>query len=381
MDDLFVVFDKIPTKKDGGLVATYVDFVRELSSEYNIKFVSIFRSEPTDIPAFMGLESITLFDIPLDNRFYHAPSLLVRGKVREAGFALVSALRFFSRIPASRRRTRMLLEGKKVVAVAPAAAMFLSPSVRYILEIHTSFGYFWGNGLLGRAQASMIPPAALTVFRNKSDARKGSELFPSTYMYNTFDGAGIEADELPSALTHRAVFVGRLAESKNPLMLLECARRVRERFEDFTLDVFGDGEMRAQIEGRILEMGLDGVVNLHGFTDDKSVYQGHDLLWLTSKYEGFGLVIIEAAANMVPTVTTDWGEAVSEVILDGQTGFIADDLDEFVDKSCEVMASLELRNRLARNARDDYEQRFSPTIHKAQWLRIINSVYPSEGAC
>ena len=80
-------------------------------------------------------------------------------------------------------------------------------------------------------------------------------------------------------------------------------------------------------------------------------------------------------------MTTEWGEAVSEVVLNGQTGFIADDLDEFVDKSCEVMASLELRNRLARNARDNYEQRFSPTIHKAQWLRIINSVYPSEGAC
>lgn len=45
-----------------------------------------------------------------------------------------------------------------------------------------------------------------------------------------------------------------------------------------------------------------------------SVYKDYSLLWITSDYEGFGLVIIEAKANGVPTISTNWGEGVFEVI-------------------------------------------------------------------
>lgn len=375
MEDLYVVFDKIPTKKDGGLVATYVDFVRELSSEYSIKFVSVFRSEPSDIPEFQGLEIITLFDAPIDNRFYRAPTLLANGKIREGCSAFLSALRFFACIPFGRSRAKRLLFGKRIVAVAPAAAMFLSSALKYILEIHTNFEYFWGRNNLGRAQAALIPPAELTVFRNKCDAEKGMALFPSTYMYNTFNAEHIRLGALPTKLSHRALFVGRLVSQKNPFKLLDCARLVHERIEDFVLDIYGEGELRAQLEQRIDDLGLNDVVRLRGFTNDKAVYQGYDLLWLTSEYEGFGLVIIEAAANMVPTVTTNWGSAVSEVVIDGETGYIAEDINSFVSRSCDIMHSLDLRNKLASNALRNYNNRFSPETHKERWLQLLDSVY------
>ena len=375
MEELYVVFDMIPTKKDGGLVATYVDFVRELSSEYSIKFVSVFRSEPSDIPEFDSLDVITLFDTPIDNRFYHAPTLLKQGKIGAAVFALNSALSFFLHIPPGRKRMKKLFSGKRVVAVAPAAAMFLNSSIRYILEIHTNFEYFWGDNLLGKMQAALVPPAALTVFRNKSDAEKGRTLFPSTYIYNTFDSSLLRQPRPLASLCHRALFVGRLVEAKNPFLLLDCAKRVRERINDFTLDIYGDGELRRPLQDRIQELGLTNVVRLRGFTEDKSVYQNHDLLWLTSNHEGFGLVIIEAAANMVPTVTTNWGSAVSEVVIDGETGYIAEDIDSFVSRSCDIMHSLDLRNKLASNALCNYNNRFSPETHKERWLQLLDSVY------
>ena len=51
MRTIYIVFDKIPQKKDGGLIATYVNFVKELSDLYNIVFVSVFKSPDIDIDA------------------------------------------------------------------------------------------------------------------------------------------------------------------------------------------------------------------------------------------------------------------------------------------------------------------------------------------
>lgn len=375
MNNLYIIFDKIPQKKEGGLVATYVNLIEELSAHFNIVLVSIFRSDPIDIPQFKNLEILTLFDHPLDNRFYRAISYLRSGETRKFLFALKSCLRFFYCIPAARIKTRKMFAGQMVIAVAPVPAIFLSAHLKYILEIHINFEYFWGTNLLGRAQSALISPPAITVFRNRIDAAKGSKRFPSTYIYNTCSYSNIPSPVLPSRLLHRALFVGRLAEQKNPYMLLECAKLVRKHYPDFVLDIYGDGPLREGLEQHISQESLSEFVRLRGFTDSKAIYQGYDVLWMTSRFEGFGLVIIEAAANMVPTITTNWGAAASEVVLNGKTGYVVNDLAEFVDRNNELMASLDKRNELAENAYEDFYERFSADVHKERWLSLLRSVY------
>lgn len=374
-DEIVVVFDKIPTKKDGGLVATYVDFVKELSDSFDITFLSVFRSDPSDIPAFSTVKTVTLFDRELDNRFYKMVSYMRQGNVKRFWFAFVSALRYFVSIPFARSRTANLLKGKKVVAVAPAAASFLSCNITYILEVHANYEYFWGSNILGRAQSMLIPAPKVTVFRNEDDARKGSIKFPSTFMYNTFDDTSLPQPSLPVQNRFRACFVGRLVEEKNPLLLLGYAEEVCKSIPEFKLDIYGDGPLYETLANEIAARGLGACVSLKGFTDDKSVYQGYDILWLSSRFEGFGLVIIEAAANMVPTVTTDWGPAVYEVIRNGETGYVAKSSQDFVEKSIQLLSNLELRNQFAMRAYDDFHDRFSTSVHKARWIELIDQVY------
>lgn len=374
-DEIVVVFDKIPTKKDGGLVATYIDFVKELSDSFEITFLSIFRSEPSDIPAFAAVNIVTLFDVELDNRFYKLFNHLGHGDVKKFRFALSSAVRYFFSMPMARSRTAKLLAGKKVVAVSPAAASFLSRKIRYILEIHINYEYFWGSNILGRAQAMLTPPPRLTVFRNESDACKGATRFPSTFMYNTFDDGSLPHPFLPTHNRFQACFVGRLVEQKNPLALLDYAEEVRKSISGFKLDIYGDGPLYEVLSHEIAVRGLGNCVTLKGFTDDKSIYQKYDLLWLASLFEGFGLVIIEAAANMVPTVSTEWGPAVHEVIRSGETGFVASGFDEFVDKSILLLSNLELRNQFAIKAFEDFHDRFSTSVHKSKWIELINEVF------
>ena len=374
-DEIVIVFDKIPTKKDGGLVATYVDFVNELADIFDITFLSIFRSDPSDIPAFLQVKTVTLLDSELDNRFYKLFTHLRGGDVKGFLFALSSAFRYFLSIPGARSRTAKLLSGKKVIAVAPAAAAFLSRKIAYILEIHTSYEYFWGQNILGRAQSMLIAPPRLTVFRNEADARKGAARFPSTFMYNTFDDSALPRPSLPSRSRFRACFVGRLVEQKNPLLLLDYANEVRQSVSEFELDIYGDGPLFDKLSDEIHARGLGNCVTLKGFTDDKSVYRNYDLLWLSSRIEGFGLVIIEAAANMVPTVSADWGPAVYEVIQNGATGFVAKSSKDFIDKSILLLSDIELRNQFAAAAYEDFHNRFSVGVHRSRLIELIEKVY------
>lgn len=378
MKDIYVIFDQVPLKKTGGLVATYVDFVKELSSLYKIKFVSVFRSDPTDIDEFKAIPIITLFDTPIDNRFYRAFEYAKAKEVNKALFAVLSAIRFFLTIPFARLKTKRMLSGNRVVAVAPAAAMFLSKRCRYILEVHIGIDYFWGSNLLGRAQSSLIHRPALTVFRSRADAEEGKRLFPSSYLYNTFDASGIPAPSFERSLVHRALFMGRLSEQKNPLMLLDCAERVLAVFPEFKLDIFGDGHLKPDLEAEIARRGLNGSVCLKGFIDDKSIYQEYDMLWLTSRFEGLCVAVIEACANGVPTVSTCWGDAVYEEVIPGKTGYVAESAEQFAECACKILGSAELQNELARNARSLYERSFSPSAHREAWLRILRQVYGEE---
>lgn len=374
MGEVAVVFDKIPLKRDGGLVATYVNMVNELSDDYHIVFYSIFKSDPTDIPEFKTVEVKTLFPIEIDNRFYQMIDYARHGQVRQTLFAIWSAFWFFFLIPLSRLRTRRLLSGRKVVAVAPVPAMFISSRIRFLLEIHINFEYFWGDDPLGRIQSMLMTKPALTVFRNQTDAEKGKALFPSTFLYNTCDLGDCPPPFKHSDIKFRALFVGRLVDQKNPLMLLDITEAMLDIFPNFSLDIYGDGPLYDAIKKEIDARNLGTAVTLKGFTNNKCIYREYDLLWITSRFEGFGLVIIEAAANMVPTVSTNWGEAAQEIIRDGVTGYVANSPEEFVNDTVKLLDSVETRNIFAEAAYEDYCSRFSPEAHKRRWIEILDKL-------
>jgi glycosyltransferase involved in cell wall biosynthesis len=100
------------------------------------------------------------------------------------------------------------------------------------------------------------------------------------------------------------VAAGRLAEAKNYPLLIDAMALLRERV-DARLFILGTGEQEAAIRARIAERGLDDAVVLCGFQKNPWKYIARaDVFALTSHYEGFGNVLIEAMANGVPVVAT-----------------------------------------------------------------------------
>ena len=122
------------------------------------------------------------------------------------------------------------------------------------------------------------------------------------------------------------VFAGRLIPEKRPALAADAMARAAQRLPGLEGVVYGDGPERAAVERAISELGADGVVSAPGFVDaeviDAAMRRALCLL-LPSRREGYGLVVVEAAARGTPTIVVAGSDnAATELIEDGVNGFI-----------------------------------------------------------
>lgn len=102
----------------------------------------------------------------------------------------------------------------------------------------------------------------------------------------------------------RVLVVGRLAPQKRIDVALRAFAVARQ--PGWHLDIYGVGDLEPELRGLTTELGLDDAVTYRGFTVDlDDAYRSADVLLLTSDFEGFGNVIIEALARGTRVVSTD----------------------------------------------------------------------------
>ena len=123
------------------------------------------------------------------------------------------------------------------------------------------------------------------------------------------------------------VFAGRHIPEKRVPALVDAFATLRSRAPELRLDVFGDGPDRPQVERRVAELGLDGSVSVHGFVAAHEVEQALEralCMVLPSRREGYGMVVVEAAAAGTPSVVVAGPDnAAVELIDEGENGFVA----------------------------------------------------------
>ena len=173
----------------------------------------------------------------------------------------------------------------------------------------------------------------------------------------------------------KLVYIGRLAEQKNPILLLKALKIMKERGFPFSLDMYGDGKLRPQVERFIAMNGLGDRVLLHGETSDvQGALQGKDLLVLSSTFEGLPLVAGEAMSQSVPVFSTRFGETAEESIPVG-TGFIVDSFEP-EDYANALMELLSDPEKLLDFREEAY--RFACSHSKEavinEWTQLLNSL-------
>lgn len=124
------------------------------------------------------------------------------------------------------------------------------------------------------------------------------------------------------------VAVGRLTAAKDyPLMIQALAELVHRRRLPARLTIFGEGEERASLERLVLELGLEERVTFVGFCPDvQSRLREFDLFLLTSRWEGFGIVLVEALNAGLNVVSTNCPSGPAEILAGGRFGTLVDDV-------------------------------------------------------
>lgn len=162
--------------------------------------------------------------------------------------------------------------------------------------------------------------------------------------------------------------VGTLKPVKRHDLLIEAFARLPASL-GATLCILGEGQMREQLEGQIDRLGLQGRVLLPGFSADPGPWYAHsDLFVLSSDYEGFGNVIVEAMEYGVPVVSTDCPVGPTEILGQGLYGRLVSPANVEA-LSSGILASLHEehdRDALKRRARD-----FSLDVIARQYLDVM----------
>lgn len=115
--------------------------------------------------------------------------------------------------------------------------------------------------------------------------------------------------------------VGRLVPIKNHILFLDIAEKVINKHTNVYFSIIGDGELRKDIENKILTRNLGKRVFITGFIKDlKPVYADLDLVLLTSNNEGTPVALIEAMACKKVVMSTKVG-GVEDFVENGVNGF------------------------------------------------------------
>jgi glycosyltransferase involved in cell wall biosynthesis len=117
--------------------------------------------------------------------------------------------------------------------------------------------------------------------------------------------------------------VGRLVRAKGFDVLLRAWEKVSPAHPGWRLIIVGEGEERGALEAQVRKLGIGRSVDMPGAsTQVVDRYRDAAIFCLSSRYEGFGLVLVEAMAFGLPVVSTDCETGPRELVRDGENGLM-----------------------------------------------------------
>lgn len=193
-----------------------------------------------------------------------------------------------------------------------------------------------------------------------------------TYIYNPI---AVETSESSPLAQKRAIAVGRLNHQKGFDMLVESWSLIEKEVPDWKLDIYGQGPLKDHLQSRIDELKLQNI-KLRGFSDDiHKEYMNSSLFFLSSRFEGFVLVLMEAMATGLPAVSFRCKEGPEETIDDGVNGFLVEEgnIKQFADCAMKLMKDEVMMKQFASKTKKDLG-RFDTEVIINQWVELLNSL-------
>jgi len=176
--------------------------------------------------------------------------------------------------------------------------------------------------------------------------------------------------------SRKIISVGRLNTQKGFDILIDAARIVFAKHKDWSWMIVGEGEEKEFLENKVKEYNLDKHIFFKGNTKNiEDYYKDAAIFVLTSRFEGFGLVITEAKLYRLPVVSFECKAGPKELIRNQHNGFLIPcfDIEMMANKINLLIENDQLRVRFSDNAYDDTAKFDYPAVLQ-KWEKIFHSL-------
>lgn len=179
-----------------------------------------------------------------------------------------------------------------------------------------------------------------------------------------------------SLLNKRAIAVGRYNNAKGYKYLINAWRIVHKKHPDWTIHIYGSGELEDEVKSLIEIQNLKDTMLMHRPTDNiRDKYLESSICVVSSRYEGFSMVILESMACGVPVVSFDCPFGPRNIIYNGKDGILVEYLNSqaMADNICQLIEYPELRRKMGKEAQSNI-RRFSKDRVMKLWTDLFISL-------
>ena len=270
-----------------------------------------------------------------------------------------------------------------LIGVDTILALFDIPAIKqtkctYIAWEHFNYNYNLGKKLrnLGRWYSAK-KASALVVLTDKDKKYFSDNLKIKSKLvriYNPF-----VKDKIKEKYNEKSNIImssGRLTYQKGFDILIEVARLLKEKTENFKWIILGEGEDRAKLESKIEEYELSNLVELKGKVKNVADYYKQSKVFvLSSRFEGLGLVVLEAKSYALPVISFNCDCGPSEMIKNNINGYIIEDYnkEEMCEKIYELLNDEKKCIEFSEKSEIDMEK-FMPDVIVKEWDKLIKEV-------